>query len=126
MATRTTKATNKTLIKLQQQMAKLQVQADALRKKEVAGVIAKAKADIAHYGITAEELGFGRTPGAKTRVASSGPVAKSRKSAAKAAPRAAKYQDDQGNSWSGIGKRPNWFKTALESGKTAEDLLVKA
>jgi DNA-binding protein H-NS len=36
----------------------------------------------------------------------------------------AKYQDDAGHQWSGIGKRPNWFKTALTSGKTAADLLI--
>jgi DNA-binding protein H-NS len=41
------------------------------------------------------------------------------------APAPAKYQDEAGHQWSGIGKRPNWFKAALASGKTAADLLVQ-
>ena len=30
----------------------------------------------------------------------------------------------QGRAWSGIGKRPHWFKAALAGGKTADDMLV--
>ena len=43
---------------------------------------------------------------------------------AKAAART-KYQDGAGNHWSGIGKRPNWFKAALAAGTSADELLVK-
>nr|MBA3478279.1 H-NS histone family protein [Lautropia sp.] len=35
-----------------------------------------------------------------------------------------KYRDEAGNTWSGLGKRPNWFKSALASGKSAEDLAA--
>lgn len=35
-----------------------------------------------------------------------------------------KFRDEAGNSWTGHGKRPNWFKDALASGKSPEDLLV--
>lgn len=31
----------------------------------------------------------------------------------------------QGHAWSGIGKRPSWFKAALAAGRMADDLLVK-
>lgn len=35
-----------------------------------------------------------------------------------------KYRDEAGNSWTGRGKRPQWYLAALASGKTAEQLLV--
>ena len=43
------------------------------------------------------------------------------------APRSAgapKYHDGAGRTWTGVGKRPNWFKDALAAGKTAEELLI--
>jgi DNA-binding protein H-NS len=36
----------------------------------------------------------------------------------------AKFKDDAGNSWTGRGKRPTWFKDALASGKSPEDLMA--
>lgn len=35
------------------------------------------------------------------------------------------YQDDQGNTWGGKGRRPNWLNDALEHGKRLEDFLVR-
>ncbi len=35
-----------------------------------------------------------------------------------------KFKDDAGNTWTGHGKRPNWFKDALAGGKSPEDLLA--
>ena len=52
-----------TLAALNAQIAALQAQADALRKKEVAEVIAKVKDAIVHYGLTAVDLGFGKATG---------------------------------------------------------------
>jgi DNA-binding protein H-NS len=37
----------------------------------------------------------------------------------------AKYQDDQGNTWGGKGRRPNWLNEALEQGMRLEDFLVQ-
>ena len=49
-----------TLAALNAQIAALQAQADTLRKKEMAEVIAKIKDAIDHYGLTAADLGFGK------------------------------------------------------------------
>lgn len=39
---------------------------------------------------------------------------------------APKYQNPDGaETWSGRGARPVWFKTALEAGFTAEDMLIE-
>jgi DNA-binding protein H-NS len=35
----------------------------------------------------------------------------------------AKYQDGEGNSWSGFGPRPRWLKAAIAGGKKIEDFL---
>lgn len=47
------------------------------------------------------------------------------KAASKKAPRTIKFTDGKGGTWSGIGKRPNWFKDALAAGRKPEDLLAK-
>jgi DNA-binding protein H-NS len=38
------------------------------------------------------------------------------------AQRSARYRDDAGHSWSGLGPRPRWLLEALATGKTLEDL----
>ena len=118
-----------TLAALNAQIAALQVQADALRKKEVAEVIAKVKDAIVHYGLTAADLGFGKATGnvGKSPAAVGGkPAKKGRKNAAaKPGAKAVKFKDDQGHTWGGFGKRPDWFKAALAAGKTPEDRLAK-
>jgi DNA-binding protein H-NS len=51
-----------------------------------------------------------------------GPGADSRKRA----PVAAKYRNPNGGNetWSGRGRKPMWFATALKSGKVPEDMLI--
>ena len=118
-----------TLAALNAQIAALQAQAEALRKKEMAEVIAKVKDAIAHYGLTAADLGFGKAARQvdKSLAAVGGkPASKGRKNAvAKPPAKAVKFKDDEGHTWGGIGKRPEWFKAALAAGKTPEDLLAK-
>ena len=106
------------------QIAALQAKADALRKKEVSGVVAKIKDAIAHYGLTAADLGLGKPAGKPALVAKTAKKTRKGPTAGKSG-RPAKYQDDQGHTWSGIGKRPDWFKAALAAGRPAEDLLIK-
>lgn len=114
----------KSLQVLLKQIEQLQKQADALRSREKADVVARIKEAIAHYDITADDL-FGATPAKSTRrraaVAKAG---KGRKAAAKKPAGTAKYTDGAGRTWSGVGKRPNWFKEALAAGKQPEDLLI--
>ena len=124
-----TKKIGPTLAALNGQIAALQAQADALRKKEVAEVVAKIKDAIAHYGLTAGDLGLATVArkNAKTPAANGGKPASKRRKKGGPMPsaRAVKFKDDQGNTWGGMGKRPTWFKAALAAGKTPEDLLAK-
>jgi DNA-binding protein H-NS len=113
----------KALTTLLKQIALLQKQADALRSREKTEVVDRIKEAIAHYGITTEDL-FGGSPAKATRKRAPKAEGKARKPAAKKAAGVAKYTDGAGRTWSGVGKRPNWFKDAIAAGKTAEDLLV--
>ncbi len=123
------KKSGPTLAALNAQIASLQAQADVLRKKEVEEVITKIRDAVAHYNLTAADLGLstrGRT-NAKARPAGVGKAAgnRRRKGGPGRSATAVKFKDDQGNTWVGIGKRPAWFNAALASGKTPEDLLAK-
>jgi DNA-binding protein H-NS len=52
----------KTYSQVKRQIAKLQREADALKKKEVVGVVARIKEAIQHYELTAADLFGGRAP----------------------------------------------------------------
>lgn len=115
-----------TYVELQQQIAKLQAQAEAIRKGEVAQVIAQIRAAITHYGLSATDLGYGAD-------GSPPAPAPARKRARKsAAPKArkftvpVKYRDGNGNTWTGRGNRPRWLVAALAEGKKLEDFAVPA
>lgn len=121
-------AKKRTLAAVEAQIAKLQREAQALRKAEIAGVVERIRVAIAHYSITAEDLGLG----AVRRKAPSkvpGKAAKLDKPKRAAGPAkktigVAKYGDGQGKTWTGRGTRPKWFVAALAAGKTADDLLL--
>lgn len=116
----------KTYAQLQKQIAKLKQEADAIRAKEVAGVIARIQEAIQHYGLTTADL-FPAPPTRKARGAKTAKPAKPAKAASgKKQPAPAKYTDGQGKTWNGIGKRPGWFVAALAAGKSAKDLEINA
>ena len=84
----TTKKSGPTLAALTAQIAALLAQADAPRKKEVAVVVAKTIYAIAHYGLTAADVGLatGARKNAKLRaVGGDKPASKQR---TKAGPKA--------------------------------------
>jgi DNA-binding protein H-NS len=101
--------------RIQKKIESLQRQADKLRASEVHGVISRIKVAIEHYGLTAEQLGFG----AKAMQAKAKP--------GKTAPaQTAKYSDGNGNAWSGRGPRPRWLRDALNAGRTLEEFGAAA
>jgi DNA-binding protein H-NS len=121
-----TRKKTRSLEQIQSEIARLEKEAKAIRDAEVGEVVAKMKAAIKHYGLTAADLGLApragaMAPKATTKAGKRGaPKGKASKTA-----RPVKYRDDAGNRWVGHGKRPKWFVDALAAGKTAEDLLVK-
>ncbi|BEP71566.1 MULTISPECIES: H-NS family nucleoid-associated regulatory protein [unclassified Variovorax] len=114
----------KTFLQVQNQIAQLQREAEQLRKKEADGVLSRIKEAIAVYGFSAADLGFGKVNGgvAVPKKNVKNRTVKTKKSSE---PRAPKFRDEQGNTWSGRGPRPAWFKAALEGGKSTDELLAK-
>lgn len=100
-------------LQIQRQIESLQRQAEKLKSQEVAGVVERIKVAIAHYGLTAEQLGFGAGKPASSKVKSLG-------NASPNSSKTAKYADGQGNVWSGRGPRPHWLRDALAAGKSLE------
>lgn len=113
----------RTLSKIKEQIAKLQKEADSIQSS----IIARIRKEIALHDLTVEHL-FGSATAAGSdmakqprTVATKAPVPRK-----KAAGKPAKFADDQGNTWGGMGKRPQWIRDALEAGRTLEDFLVSA
>lgn len=99
---------------LEQQTAQLLKQIEEQQTTEKAGAVEKVKAIMAEYGLTIadlQETKRGRKPGTSAPKTSGSKVA-------------AKYKDDQGNSWSGRGLKPKWLTAALAVGKKIEDFAV--
>jgi DNA-binding protein H-NS len=99
-----------TYAQLQKQIASLEAQARKAKSAETDAVIGRMKEAIAVYGITAADL-FG----AKGAKAASGKGSRHG---------AAKYADGAGNSWVGMGKRPQWLRDALAAGKSLQDFAI--
>ncbi|PSL81266.1 hypothetical protein C7T35_28000 [Variovorax sp. WS11] len=103
-----------TYSQIQKQIEKLQRQADALRNSEVNGVVDRIKVAIAHYGLTAAQLGLG--PGKA--------VARPKKGLISSSKSGAKFSDGNGNVWSGRGPRPLWLRDALAAGRSIDEFRV--
>lgn len=94
---------NLTYIEIQEEIRRLQKQADEIRAKEMADVIADIKAKIQLYGITEKDLGLGE----KQKKIVAPPMYKKGKQA-----------------WSGRGRQPGWVKEHLDAGGKLEDLSI--
>ena len=102
---------------IQKQIQALQRQAEKLRDQEIEGVVGRIKVAITHYGLTAEQLGFGSGPvKGRSQMPHTQGASKSTSSA--------KYSDGQGNEWLGRGPRPHWLRDALAAGRSLEEFAT--
>jgi len=115
----------KSYTQLVKQIETLKIEAEKARRHEADGVVARIREAISFYNLTAADLGLGaRTAKAPKAVAKAG-RRKTGASKATPAPAAIKYRDEQGRGWVGRGKRPQWLRDALTTGKSLQDYLVK-
>lgn len=95
---------------LMAQAQTLMAQAEQARKDELASVIADIKAKMKQFGITVADLGGaagGKKP-AKSKSAST-----------------PKYRGPNGELWAGgPGRKPEWVRAVLASGKSVDDYLI--
>ena len=114
----------RTIAQINAQIAKLQTEAEALKVKEVPGVIARIKEAIEHYGLTAADLGFSASATKTVKPEMTVVAKKARKNAAKKTTGVIRFRDEAGHTWTGKGTRPKWYLAAIEAGKTPESLAV--
>jgi DNA-binding protein H-NS len=94
---------------LMAQAQSLMAQAEQARKSEMTEVLAGIKSQMKQYGITAADLGG--APGAKS--------SKSKSSAP------AKFRGPNGELWAGgPGRKPEWVRAVLTSGKSIEEFRI--
>jgi len=104
-----------TLESVEARIEKLQAQADALKKKRSAGVIAEIHSLMSEHGLSLEDLGS--TPVAKKRGGKVATTTSVSKSAG-----VAKYRDPKtGATWSGHGRAPGWIASAKNRDKFLVD-----
>lgn len=113
----------RTLVQIRKQIESLEKEAENIRDKEVAGVIARIKEAISFYGLSSADL-FD-TNEKKIAPPKRGSSKAPRKMTTKKMA-VTKFRDEAtGKTWTGHGKRPGWFVEAIAGGKTADDLAVK-
>ncbi len=113
----------RSLSKIKEQIAKLQKEADSIQSS----VIARIRKEIALHDLTVEHLfGSGTAAGSEMAKQPRAVAPKAPATRKKATGKPAKFADDQGNTWGGMGKRPQWIREALEAGRALEEFLVSA
>jgi DNA-binding protein H-NS len=112
-----------TLSQIQQQISRLQSEAEKLEKTEVTRVIERIKTAIAAYELTASDL-FGNRASSTNGLSKTLAPVKPRKSKSKVSQKA-QFADGAGNEWVGRGPRPIWLREALAAGKLLSDFAVK-
>lgn len=116
----------KSLQQLQEQISKLQSEAEKLKRAEAADVIAQIKLAIDAYDLTPADLFGNKAVAAKRSAGSAVSAKKASKSKSKSKlSRKAQFADGAGNEWVGRGPRPLWLREALANGKTLTDFAVK-
>lgn len=101
-----------TYAQIQKQILALEAEAEKLKSSEVPGAIGKIKDLVAAYGITAVDIFGGKA------IKGSG--------AKRTAGSRVKYADANGNTWVGMGKRPQWIRDALAEGRSIEEFASGA
>ncbi|MEC5387312.1 H-NS histone family protein [Uliginosibacterium sp. H3] len=112
----------KTYAQLQKQITALTREAEALKRKEAAEVVARIKQAIEAYGLTASDLGLSAKRGPKPKLDQDSTKKATTKTKKKRSQ--IKYRDGTDNTWVGRGPRPQWLRDALAQGKALEDFAV--
>jgi DNA-binding protein H-NS len=100
------------LIEIQNQIEKLQKQANEIRAQEFDKTVQEILAKMTAFGITLKDL---EAVKGRTRKAAS-PATK---------PAAAKFRGPNGETWSGRGLMPRWLAALVAQGKTKEEFAIK-
>lgn len=112
------------LIDIQNQIEKLQKQADDIKSKEFHKTVRDIVSTMRAFGITAKDL---HSPASRSKVKSralpgSGKARTKKSATGTVAP---KYRGPGGETWSGRGLTPRWLAALLTEGSKKEDFVIK-
>jgi DNA-binding protein H-NS len=112
------------LLDIQNQIGKLQRQAEEIKRKDFEKTVQDIVAKIQAFGITEKDLFPGRGGKPKMKgVKVRRPTVKSSSSAGiKVAPR---FRGPNGETWSGRGLTPKWLAALESEGKSRDDFAIK-
>jgi len=110
-------------LKIEKEISRLQKQAQALRAKQRAPIIASIIRSMREYDIAPEEIA---TAFNKKSARAARPVKTAVAQPPAARKVAPKYMDPAtGNSWTGRGKTPRWITQAESEGRNRDDFLIQ-
>ncbi len=113
------------LIEIQNQIEKLQKQANDIKAREFDRTVQDILAKMAAFGITLKDLQPGKARKASKTLKAIAPARSKVKSKSAGAVVAAKFKGPNGESWSGRGLMPRWLSALVAQGKSKEDFAIK-
>lgn len=112
------------LIEIQNQIEKLQRQANDIKAKEFDKTVQEIVVKMRAFGISVKDIQLASTGRARTAVKSG---SKRKSSSAGGKPQASvppKYRGPNGETWSGRGLTPRWLAALVEQGQAKEAFLI--
>lgn len=121
------------LIDIQDQIEKLQKQAEEIKTREFDKTVQDIRAKMQAFGITLKDLQPGK-PRGKTKVAKAGKAANGAKRVAKVGKKKAsstasvapKFRGPNGETWSGRGLMPRWLSALVAQGRNKAEFAIQA
>lgn len=116
------------LVDIQQQIEKLQKQAEVIKKREYESTVEEILAKMAAFGITMDDLRRRRSlPNSRAQSAAArGKAPRKAKAGKSGVTVAPKYRGPNGEVWSGRGLMPKWLSLLVSQGQSREAFLIKA
>lgn len=104
---------------LMDEIARMTDLAEEVRRSEIQAVVAEMKEKINLYELKAEDLGF-----APVQIIDATPKPKAR-AVKSTSDKPVRYRSESGQTWSGMGRTPNWIIALEAAGGDRKDVLVK-
>ena len=109
---------------IQQQIQKLQKQADDIKSREFDKTVQDIRANMLAFGITLKDLQTVKRNAKPKKNALSDKKNNSQAVKNKSQPVAAKFRGPNGETWSGRGLTPRWLATLLEQGRLKDEFVI--
>lgn len=114
------------LMEIQNQIGKLQKQADEIKARDFDNTVQEILAKMQAFGITAKDLIPRKRRGVKAKSKAVASATRGGGAAKKPGkPVAAKFRGPEGQTWSGRGLMPRWLSALVALGQPKENFAVK-